>query len=62
MLRVTGCQGGRTGSPSDSGVGGALSDGGGYRTLIPNPLSLVEGGGSYAVGKSEIWCLSRIFP
>ena len=51
MLRATGCQGGRTDSPPDSGGDGAfapgvvttfrrgrwLPAGGGYRTLIPNP-------------------------
>ena len=56
MLRATGCQGGGTGSPPDLGGGRRVRAGGSYRTLIPKPQSLVEGGGSYDVGKSEMWC------
>jgi hypothetical protein len=30
------------------------------RTLIPNPQSLAEGGGSHEVSKSELWCLEHV--
>ena len=57
MLRAIGCQGGRTPLLIQEGDG-AFAPGGSYRTLIPNPESLVGSGGSYDVAKSEIWSTS----
>jgi hypothetical protein len=55
MLRATGCQGGRTPLLMQEGSERSAT-GGGYRTLIPNPKSLVVGGGSHDVGKSKMPC------